>query len=318
MKTIAIISTYINKDINKEKVLINIINQFKKIDYDIMLISHAPIRKKIVNLVNYYIYDSDNRKLPYENTAITWFLINNYRINKIASNHSYAIMKNITTSLYLSSFYGYENFIYTEYDMNFHEDDLYKIKNIFHELENKRKKCFFFKHSETSLQTLFFLGNIKFFIDNFKLIKNYEDWFITEYYVNNNSSLEEIIFKQVQKFIDYVEIENSIVQYFEKSKINIYNLSNGNLYPIVYNLDNPKKPKFFIVSQGAIYRLYFNYVEVIHNFVPEGTWINKPIDLENNESINVELYVNNELVFHRILNNETIEIDKKYSFLNYV
>lgn len=316
-KTIVILSTYITS-VRKEEVLINVINQIRKTGFDIMVISHKSIRQEIIDLCDFFVCDKDNRLLPIHVTPITWHHDYLHKINKLISVHGYVIMKNISTSLTLSNLYKYENFIYTEYDMDFHDDDLDKLKNIFIDLDLHKKDFFISKPEHDKYESLFFAGKIKPFIEKFTLISNYEDWFTTPPYANSNHSLEELFYIMGREFEDSMIKISSVEDYFSKSKINIFSITEASGYPVVYNRTRPKYPVFFIISKGRHYRLILNEEEVVNRYFSPNEWFKYQLDLDKNNEIDLEFYSDGQLVFKRLLNSETIDLDKEYSFLEEV
>jgi hypothetical protein len=112
----------------KENLLRNLINELKKLDQDILLVSHTIQSQDIINSVDYYLYDKENLLIKqYETECYDVFSHGNIYLNTQLSctnliNHGLAMLKMLYSGLSLAKMLNYEKVIQIEYDT--------KIKNL--------------------------------------------------------------------------------------------------------------------------------------------------------------------------------------------
>jgi hypothetical protein len=247
MKKIVILSSYADNEY-KENVLIDSIHSFKKLGYDILLVSHTPIKSNIQGLVNYFIYDFDNTLLPINQTPYTWFDIYDlhFRINK--KGHVLPICRNVLNSINFIISQNYDFFIFSESDNILSDSDISKLKNLVDDYEFKDKKMIFFKpndfieHGSLVYETLFFAGNPNYFLSKFTPPKNMDEWY------NSNMSLtfELTFFDKFNEFEnDFIIVDTHSSEFFKDSKMNIFRYDTF-IFDFIYNEINPDEVVLFI------------------------------------------------------------------------
>lgn len=324
MKNLIIISCYVNTD-EKKSVLINYINQLKKLsNFDIMLVSHIPMSESIINLVNYFIYDSDNFLFPIENTPVVWFRIGDIEIKMTTCRHGYAFLKNVHNALNFAKSLKYNNFIFSDYDNILNDVDLDKIQQIPVLLKNNDKKLFFFKDYNSpnqlgyAYESKFFAGDVNFFIDNFPIPISYEEWSTTEPFRSSSNIVEDLLANVFKPLEDKVyTITDKVNEYFSNSDFDVFHhFDYKNTF--VYNLQNPSRPLFFCITPHAgEYELILNNNTAFKNYYNKADWLLHFIDVDENDT---ELIFkrNNEVVIKRTINIKTFDDIKEISSVRIV
>lgn len=126
---VIIINAHINNEA-KEQILIECINQLKKTGIDIMVSSHTRLSTKVLDLIDYYVFDKDN---PMINTHTDYYFWKNHDIEiktkTPLSAHSYTALKNVKNAVYLSKSVGKKYFYHIEYDCIISDNDIETLKN---------------------------------------------------------------------------------------------------------------------------------------------------------------------------------------------
>lgn len=145
------------------------IESFKRQDYDICFVSHAPVNNDIQKACKYFIYSDENEMLKFPHpSSLGTFYVNNDLIyqtnwgNKIGT-HSYCVLANIKNALWLLKNKSYKKFIYVDSDtfLNQKDHDLLESKLIEADFENKD---FWFMLENINVPvTSFFAGDINYF-----------------------------------------------------------------------------------------------------------------------------------------------------------
>ena len=114
MKKIIIIDAYIaNKE--KENILRECISSFRKLNIDILLVSHSIIKQELIKLVDYYIYDKNNQFN--NNNGYVWRVFNDVEIRLyLNKSHEYSIIRAMRGALQYAKAMGYDYFYFTEFD----------------------------------------------------------------------------------------------------------------------------------------------------------------------------------------------------------
>jgi hypothetical protein len=324
MKNIAIISCYADSPY-KKSILLDYIRQFKKLsNTDILLVSHIPLPEHILNEINYFIYDSDNFLLPLQNTPVSWFVYNKLKINILSCRHGFAFMKNVNNALKFVKSLGYDKFIFSDYDNILNDEDLFKISNIPQLLDQHGKKMFVFKNYNRSspggysYESKFFAGDVNYFVDAVPLPVSYDDWLNIEPYKSSSNIVEEILVSLFNKFENELYIiEDNINSYFSKSQIDIFHHFNKK-YSLIYNLNDKFKPLFFyITSEDGEFELIVNNQTIFKVECNKSNWLLHFIDINEIDTEIVFKY-NNEILFDRIVNINTIENLKSIAYVQTV
>jgi len=312
MKNIFIISSYANTE-EKLCILKEYILQVKKSNYDILLISRLPVPPNIVELVNYCIYDKENFLLPPEKSPITWFADNEEYINLYSYRHGYIVTKNIFIGLNFARSTGYNNFIFSDYDTIITDEGVNKFKSIYDILQNTNKKIFVFKLDNQFnnlynmlYRTIFFAGNIDFYLKNIKVVKSYEEWCTVAPYANSSEPIETLFVKMTRPIIDNVHEELTPIElYFNNSKFDVCHIYDAG-YSIVYNLENKNKPIFFTITKKGYYELNINNKLVISRYYHDNEILKYKFNIDESDTT-VELKCNDKIVVSKTVNIYSIE-----------
>lgn len=312
MKHITIIGAYATT-LAKQAILVECIESCKKLNTDIMLVTHCTLPEHIVRMVDYHIYDKDNTfniSLSY-----AWLEVGNTRV--ILNNHGsheYPVMKSMRSALSLAQSHGYESFTYNEFDNIFADNDIQKIVSLRQELHSSTKNFMFFTPTGVSwnldgvdlydifYETCFFMGKITPFLSGFNeyFPKTLEDYNTLALNNKGPGILEHHFYAAFQKYISDTLIVNSRTgTYFSDSRLNISTLS-GTDCKILPKESNDKyylylanyNPKDFL------FKVYFNDVEitqiVLNGTITATTF--KLLDILSDTKIRVEAYSDNEKI----------------------
>ena len=177
MKTITIIDAYVSS-LEKENLLRECITSCRKLGTDIMLVTHCTLPKDIVELVDYYIFDKDNRFN--QNSVHAFKSIGNTTVFiPIKESHEYPIVKSMRNAFILAKGLGYELFYFTEFDLLFSDSDIERLKQLQSQLISQNKDFIFFQPINAAwyinnvpiynvyYETNFFAGKISPFMEVF-------------------------------------------------------------------------------------------------------------------------------------------------------
>ena len=312
MKNIVIVNSYANTEAKLE-LLRNYVTQLRKLGHDILLTAHLPLPEDVIRLAEYYIYDKENFLLPKEQSAVTWFADDEEYINIYSQRHSYAIMKNVYIGLHFAKSMGYDNFIYSEYDATLTDGGLPLLQKMLDTVSQTDKKLFFFKQNYTGFnsygtvyQTFVFSGNINFFIDNIPLVKSFEEWCSVYPYANSSEQLETMFVQMLTPIIEHVHEElTEVEEFFGDTKLNVHNILEYN-FPIIYNMENPNLPLFFVICTGGFYELIVNGRTIVAADFPAGFWLKTKFEIGDSDTT-VILKQNGEVVVSKTVNINSIQ-----------
>lgn len=273
MENLIIVNAYINDD-KKENIMYEALLQLKKYEAPILVIANSTLSDRVVKLCDNFIYNNDNFLLPKERTPIKWFADNNETIHLYSQGNSFAIVKNLYTSLKFAAAFGFKKFMFMEFDSIIHEDDFVRIDDIFKILDNK--PVFFCKTSyagTVGYETRIHAGQVDFFLNSVPLPHTYEQWVSTPPYSIQLETLEYIFPTVFNTQVDKIHFfEGSNAEYFKHSLIDL--CSTTPEISIVYNEESPVHPLLFIISTGTNYTITCNDTILESKFLPAGT-INK-------------------------------------------
>ena len=137
MKNLFIIDTYPVSP-KQEEILIECIEKLKFLKWDILLVSHLPIKTEIQEMVDYLIYDKDNTFLPSNITPFNWFEIGgNLKVEILNGGHTLPICRNMFNSIKFAEDNYYDFFFFLEFDNLFSESDLLKFNDKYSKYRNK-------------------------------------------------------------------------------------------------------------------------------------------------------------------------------------
>jgi hypothetical protein len=320
-KNIIVVGCFITNEF-KKRVLINFLNQVKKTGCEIVLVSHISVDEDILNLVDYFIYDKENEKLPKENVPLIWFADSQEYINIYSAFHGLAISKNVYNALKLFQDTDYRYFIYIEFDYILHDSDVYNLSNIFTRLKTENKKLYFNKSTELGgysgnlCQTQMFAGEINYYMKNINLPKTYNEW-VSETVNFGSNSLEKVMTIITDNHKDKTIYGPQTSELLPDSNTDVFSSFDSNI--IAYNLDEPNYAIVYIIPRDPnyTYKLLVNDDVILDSKL---TQIFKYKLSLNETDTYVSLYLNGENVFNKKINIFNIKFyrDKavKKSFIN--
>jgi glycosyltransferase involved in cell wall biosynthesis len=213
-KILTIIDSFVHNESIKNK-LKNTLAWMREDEHEVLLISNTQIDKNIIENVNYYIYDSNNRlftntytNLPYLDS---WKLIGDMYLHDISfslQKHGLSVLVNLFNVLTYAKSLGYTHF------QRFEVDDLYGpesrkyIKNVPVEcfLQNKRG-LFYYNDSNfpPDISFHYFYCDIDYFLSKIHKITCESDYkkYLLEFYKNQDFKIVEVfIYDCLKKNLD--------------------------------------------------------------------------------------------------------------------
>lgn len=243
------------------------IESIKPLGYDIMIVSHLPIKESVAKSVNYCIYDHNNTFLLPHYTPFWWMRQDGFTIKIFNAGHTLPICRNMNTSISMAKCLKYDEFIFMEADVVFNLTDLMRLREImYNAFDIQNKKMLFFRPEEYRdcegsyvYETLLFAGNPDFFLETFTPPLNLDEWLaIPMGYTLELSFYERFSHKESEYFLVKDHSSNA----FNNSEVNLsrYGLFNCEL---VYNESNENEPMLFIMN--SLINPTFKYLEVFKN-----------------------------------------------------
>jgi len=306
MKNVIIINSYANTD-ERKSVLINCINQLKKLNIDIILISNYQDDNNVQSLTDYYLYDDDNFLLPKDKSPLNWFADDKETVHVFHGGTSYIVYKNICTSISFAKNLQYKNFLYLEFDVDFSESDIDKIDIILNQclVDVKMWMCNFHSYDRPAIESRLFAGNVDFFLENFILVKSIDDWYNKYPFSTTSDTLEYIFPKLVNHINESIHFTNtSVGEFFNSSKLDIF--SACSFINLAYNSDNKFQPLLFIITKSGKYNVLINDEMTVSRNYSNNEWI-KTRFVISNDLTNLKVLFNDAIVFEENINLENIE-----------
>lgn len=318
MKSLIYITAYAKTE-DKRNILRECIKSCKKLNMDILISSHAPLPEDIIQMVDYYVYDADNR---FNNGSqhILWRSHNNVTAYKFLKySYEFTIIKLIRNALYLAKANGYDLVLGTDFDNIFSDEDIEKLKSLKQQMIDEDKDFIFF-HPEHAywildgepLYGIYYdlyvtCAKLDKFFDTFDSYfpKTIEEYNKTMAYVDKNKPqcLEYYFYDAFKhKKRNAIIINQYIKEYLSSSQINISNIEShrevillipddkGNNY--LYTENTNKAPRTFKIRIGD--------VEAEHT-LSDNTESFRVIKLTNDCTIEVAVYDNGTLIDTTVL-----------------
>lgn len=142
-KGIVCITAYVNTEQRKE-LLKQCITSCKKLGMDVLVVSHSILSEDIIRMVDYYIYDADNR-FSNGGHIILWKQISNIKINILSKySHDYPVLRLMRNMLYTAKANGYAFFYAMDFDCMFSDEDITKLLDLKLRAINENKDFIFF------------------------------------------------------------------------------------------------------------------------------------------------------------------------------
>lgn len=203
-KSIVIIDCFVHSKKVEEK-LKNCVENLKRYNQDILLISNSIISEDVLSFVDYYIYDKENRLFSdgdYKADPITLYKIyDNIEIYEVVSGvqrHGLSVMRNLFKAIKIAKEYGYTHFHRVEVDDIMGEISL---DNMTLAPRLGVDGLFYFNENDISFHYMY--CSIDYFINNIREINTEED-----YYNYLKNEMESSSFRNVEEFV-YHNLNNS-------------------------------------------------------------------------------------------------------------
>lgn len=321
MKNIVIIDTFPSNKI-QEDILIQCIEKLKPLGYDTMLVSHYPVNSDIQRLVNYYIFDDKNDFLPSHLSPFYFMYTDSFDVKVYNGGHALAITRNMSRSINFAKSMGYEYFVFMEFDILFHENDLKVLDGLRQQMVDENKKMVFFKPIDFIecgshvYETLLFGGYCDFFLDKLQPPIDVDDWLNKKM----GYTLEVAFFEKFSEFENqYIILPDHSHNYFAESKVNVFRYGLF-ICELLDNETNENQPCLFIhnshVSPNEKFvRIWHGDTLIIDGKIGKSEWRLHYLTYDNN-LINISIfesemdYLNQENVTNKrfILKKENINL----------
>lgn len=296
MKTLFIVGTYpTNK--NQNKVLGDCVKAIKNGGFDVLVTSHIDIDKSIFEYIDYYIYDKDNSFLPAEFTPIFWLTSGDFYIQIFNGGHTLPICRNMKNGIELAKSRGYEAFVFMESDVIMSEIDMETLKDYISSIENDGKEMFFFRPEEYRgtnnsyvYETLLFGGKTRYFIENFNLPTNLQEW-VSE---NMGFTLEQTFYEKLShdesKFLVINDHSSNV---FLDSQVNVFRYGLFNC-EMIYNECLESEPVLFVTNSFIDDKPKYVYINVdgkiTQHTLAKGQYLLESFKIDEVESVYIEVY----------------------------
>lgn len=318
-----VINAYPNT-IEREVILENCINQLKKTNKEILLVTHYPVKIKIQQLVDYFIYDIRNPIL--DTSMLYWYGNEDFYLQTSTFEFgaaSYTVLLSIQNAVYLAKSLGKKIFYYFEYDCLISDQDLKKIDFLKTEIFKKGKKGYVqitthgMDIKNKGVGMLFFMFDIDFYIKTFKIIHSIEEY---KKSVKNGVALEFYLYQMLYKNISEVEVEEKVYirEFFPSSELNLSSYETSHFIDVLPEKKSRKPILTFTNPKSDVrdYKILFlkndnNISEVEVSVMLNGYYYNCiPKEIKN---IKVFYKENNnwELVYDKI---PSVEVKNKKDF----
>lgn len=231
-KTITIIDCYATSE-DKLNILRSTIHKIKKLNNDILLVTHCTIPVDILKSVTYFIYDKNNDPNEKNLHLIWWNIFEKYEVYFThipgitkSFGHEFPIIRSMRNAFNFANLYDYKYFCFVEFDNHFDLNEIYNIKKLKSDTIYKNKKLMFFNvdvEKTNVYETIFFIGNVKEMCD---VINDYSripydiESFNKKFTWTYPFSLEHIFVKLVEN-IDCLLINSRFKDFFIKDTKNL-------------------------------------------------------------------------------------------------
>jgi len=181
---VLIIDAFITNDGAKDK-LLSFIQNLKKINIPILLVSNTVIDHDIIREVDYYLHDNNNRLFGDVFESYEKFVLfeqhENIKFNTFHYHkqpHALSVMVNLFNALNFIKDLGYTHFHRIEYDTELGDLTLGKIKETSQNVSKDGKKGYFTVNTpyNESQRFQYFFSEIEYFSQIIPLIKNQNDY----------------------------------------------------------------------------------------------------------------------------------------------
>lgn len=266
MNDIIIIDAFTGSD-ERNSILEQSIIQLKKLNKDILLVSNSIISEKIISLVNYFIYDSEDILLPKKMSPIFWIANDKIKLHVFCKSNNLSVTRKFKIALNFLNTLGYSFFYFLLFDSIIHNNDLPLFQQLKDETLNNNNSAFFFefqdRYDNKYYETKFFGGIINYFLSKeiemiFPL--SIHEWEQTYFNVDycNTESLERILYRFLSGKTGIQIYKNKIKDFFKLSVIDVFTIFHR--INIIYNEIEPKNPIIVInnYNKQATFTIFIN------------------------------------------------------------
>jgi hypothetical protein len=321
MKTLTIIDCFItNGEIEND--LKNIIDQFKSINSDILLVSSNKVNENIQSKIDFFLYDSRNQLFQKEDyeyfqpwnfwTDCGDFIHYSFYYSK--QLHGLSFLVNMFNAINYAKSLGYTHFQKVLYDLKFTQIGLDFIKTVPEICQNHNKKALFYENKNENIIDFkfeYFFSEIDFFLSNVPQVKNETDYrkniflefgslkfLIAEKYVHHFLSKKRLEFfvKNAEEFdIDLGNMlggsRTSVLNYDKKYNgclTRVTKTSKNELVIFSHNLSENVKNRIIKVIKKDN-----NYFHIAHDNLEKNYWIynSVPNDIQKIEVFESDIFL---------------------------
>lgn len=223
------LSTYTNTSAVKQKTMDCIQNIRTNTNAKIITANHLPGDTDLIELCDYYIYDSDNVLTTHTFYNLAWQQTDVFKATidlKNTNNNIYhgpAVHQNIYNGVAVANTMGCDYVVCTNFDTMFSPNEFGKISDIILELHETDKQGFFLYEKAQegdTLKTVFFIIKPKFYLEHFSNIRSEDDY--NELVLSSGSpsnGLENIYYHVLSNNLNDLKIiEQHETEFFNESQ----------------------------------------------------------------------------------------------------
>ena len=272
------------------------INSLKPLGRKIMLVSHYPVDDEIQRMVDYYIFDSENPLTHHSYYTKFYNYTNDYdveiNINGLKnSNQALTVVTNIFNATKLAKGLGFKSFFYNTYDVITNEKDFQAIEKSFDSIKGGKKGYLATLDTpfQKGIQTNGMTFDIDYFLENFKDIRNVEEFNRSCVKIGSQNFLEDYLIKKVNLLNqdELIIITNKEQTFLTNSGLGV--ASNSEYYSILPIEGKPNKYMFYFftynIDNRKIHARIDNLMFVIdiakdREYKHEFEYLGKPINIK--------------------------------------
>jgi hypothetical protein len=305
-----VILQYFVQDYTDEFILNKCVDSISVANLDIILISRSPVPKEIQKKVKYFIYESDEGLVTFED-IYNYEKVNLYTYKKywtdnleigpflfVVDDITYTFCKTIYDAHKIALAFGYDHSYYFTADFDIFESEINKMKTISKLVSIENKKGYF-ERSQDVMNAFFHYVDNKWYIDNFFLNMNSKDEFLkdlkegglychydflVQYQVDKN--INDLIVKNVDywghPFVS--EDRSDLSKKKEQDRYHKYNSYKGDI-GIFYHKDAPHIFCFNFTKNTNRWAIYIEYDNgEMKKYIIESNynWTMYPIEIKRN------------------------------------
>lgn len=208
IKVITIIDCYIHNENILRKLEI-CVNNLKKYNHTILLVSNSIVPEHILKSVDYYLYNSNNILFEGEysntDTVIFWKNIGSLMIHDVVNTiqkHGLPVMVNIFNSLDLSKSLGFSHFQRIEVDALLSDNGYEYITKVPIICSDNNKKGMFYFNEGRDVSFHYFYCEIDYFqqiINRINCEEDYKNYLLNNEYGNSFINVEKYLYDNINK-----------------------------------------------------------------------------------------------------------------------